>query len=344
MFGAKWLKGGRQDAAAVPPKAEAEAAPAAVPIAAVAPPPAAAVPSDAPAPEPARADAAPEAAKPAAAAAADAVRRASRMVEVTRSRSSRLGRDMRAAFAKHGTWHKPAAAAALALAIGGVGYAAGRVTGPSGQAARLAAVMTEIDESRTESARMAAELKSVRATVETIRTEREKATNRQSQLTERVDRSASDTSGRIGKLAEQLERIEKMQRDPNRLAPLTERLDRLERGLQVASAPAAPAVAVQTPTATPSSAAPVPPPKPVAALDVATTGSIDKADARRQPVDGYVLRDIDDGLALIEARNGRYFEVSPGMTVPGLGRVEAIERRGRQWVVVTSKGYIGGER
>ena len=27
-------------------------------------------------------------------------------------------------------------------------------------------------------------------------------------------------------------------------------------------------------------------------------------------------------------------------SVPGIGRVEAIERRGRQWVVVTAKGFI----
>jgi hypothetical protein len=31
----------------------------------------------------------------------------------------------------------------------------------------------------------------------------------------------------------------------------------------------------------------------------------------------------------------------PGETVPNAGRVESIERRGKTWVVVTSKGVIG---
>ncbi len=30
----------------------------------------------------------------------------------------------------------------------------------------------------------------------------------------------------------------------------------------------------------------------------------------------------------------------PGDTLPGAGRVEAIERQGRQWVVVTRQGFV----
>jgi len=29
--------------------------------------------------------------------------------------------------------------------------------------------------------------------------------------------------------------------------------------------------------------------------------------------------------------------------IPGIGRVEAIERRGREWVVVTARGLIATE-
>jgi hypothetical protein len=47
------------------------------------------------------------------------------------------------------------------------------------------------------------------------------------------------------------------------------------------------------------------------------------------------------GGAVVEARNGRLHEVVPGRNLPGAGRVEAIERRGRIWVVVTTKGVIG---
>jgi hypothetical protein len=53
---------------------------------------------------------------------------------------------------------------------------------------------------------------------------------------------------------------------------------------------------------------------------------------------------VYDGLALIESRNRRLLEVGPGAMVPGVGRVEAIEKRGKRWVVVTAKGLIGTVR
>ncbi len=64
-------------------------------------------------------------------------------------------------------------------------------------------------------------------------------------------------------------------------------------------------------------------------------------DPRKTQLDSHILRDVDDGVALIEARNGRVLEVHPGQVVTGLGKIETIERRGRQWIVVTSKGFIG---
>ena len=73
------------------------------------------------------------------------------------------------------------------------------------------------------------------------------------------------------------------------------------------------------------------------------TGSVPepKAAPKEMPVEGWVLRDVYGGVALVESRNGRLHEVVPGTKLPNVGRVEAIERRGRTWVVVTSKGIIG---
>ena len=45
------------------------------------------------------------------------------------------------------------------------------------------------------------------------------------------------------------------------------------------------------------------------------------------------------GLVDVEGFDGIY-EVVPGAVLPGLGRVEAIERRDGRWVVVTPKGLI----
>ena len=60
---------------------------------------------------------------------------------------------------------------------------------------------------------------------------------------------------------------------------------------------------------------------------------------RLPTVEGWVLRDVGNGGALIENRRGVY-EVYTGDPVPGLGRVDAIRRQDGRWVVVTSKGLI----
>jgi hypothetical protein len=56
-------------------------------------------------------------------------------------------------------------------------------------------------------------------------------------------------------------------------------------------------------------------------------------------VEGWVLRDVANGGALIESRQG-IFEVYAGNPVPGLGRVDAIRRQDGHWVVVTTRGLI----
>ncbi len=53
----------------------------------------------------------------------------------------------------------------------------------------------------------------------------------------------------------------------------------------------------------------------------------------------YVLRRVYNGAALIEGRRGM-MEVETGETVPGLGRIEAIRRQDGRWVVVTARGLV----
>jgi hypothetical protein len=66
------------------------------------------------------------------------------------------------------------------------------------------------------------------------------------------------------------------------------------------------------------------------------------ANPNRIPVHGYVLRDVRQGVAVLEGRSGLR-QVAPGDDIPGAGRVRAIEKRGREWVVVTSVGVIDGK-
>jgi hypothetical protein len=60
---------------------------------------------------------------------------------------------------------------------------------------------------------------------------------------------------------------------------------------------------------------------------------------RLPTVSGWRIRDIANGGALIEGREGLY-EVYAGDPLPGLGRVDAIRKQDGRWVVVTSKGLI----
>jgi hypothetical protein len=144
--------------------------------------------------------------------------------------------------------------------------------------------------------------------------------------------------------SDRLDRVEQAQAEPAaRLAKLSEAVDKLR---------AAPAVAAAAVAAAPVATAPVAA-APVAAKEV--TGSIappeapapaaaPKAEVARLPnLEGWVLRDVAYGGALIESRRGVY-EVYAGDAVPGLGRVDAIRKQDGRWVVVTSKGLIVARR
>ena len=54
---------------------------------------------------------------------------------------------------------------------------------------------------------------------------------------------------------------------------------------------------------------------------------------------GYVLRDVFEGVALVEGSDG-ISAVQPGFTLSGGNKVMAIERHDGKWVVVTTGGII----
>jgi hypothetical protein len=71
------------------------------------------------------------------------------------------------------------------------------------------------------------------------------------------------------------------------------------------------------------------------------TLSTKTAVARPPVLQGWLLRKIANGVALIESHDG-LFEVRVGDPVPGVGDVDAIRRQDGRWAVVTSKGLIVG--
>jgi hypothetical protein len=147
------------------------------------------------------------------------------------------------------------------------------------------------------------------------------------QTNTRIDKLERDHGGRLDKLADRFdhETAGKLADLSGKLADVSGRLDKVEKRPVAAAVPAAP----------------TPPGKPVpaaATVSNETTGSIDRPKLR-----GYWLVDADESYAVIDGRDGPQ-QVAPGDVVPGIGRVQRIERRGRDWVVVTSAGVIAGDQ
>jgi hypothetical protein len=158
-----------------------------------------------------------------------------------------------------------------------------------------------------------------------------------------LEQASKHSASQISKTTDRLDRVEKAQAEPAaKLAKLSETVEKL-RTASVAAPAAAPVAAA-------AAAAPAP------AAPKESTGSIQTANAgpaqvplpapkpevaRLPTVEGWVLRDVGNGSALIEGRQG-IFEVYAGDPIPGLGRIDAIRKQDGRWVVVTSRGLIVG--
>ncbi|ABD08642.1 conserved hypothetical protein [Rhodopseudomonas palustris HaA2] len=141
-----------------------------------------------------------------------------------------------------------------------------------------------------------------------------------------VDRADKTASAQIAKANDRIEKVEKAQAEPaQKIARLSETVEKLRSAQAEKPAPAPAQVASAAQDVTGSV-----PPKPAAKAN----------DVGRLPtVEGWVLREVYDGGAVIVGRAGT-FEVYAGDPVPGLGRVDAIRRQDGRWVVVTSRGLI----
>jgi hypothetical protein len=145
-----------------------------------------------------------------------------------------------------------------------------------------------------------------------------------------LEQTTRTAATQFSKTSDRLDKVEKAQVEPAaKLARLSEAVDKLRTAQASATSAQAKDVTVtgSIPQQVAAAAAPAPaaPPKPEV--------------ARMPTVEGWVLRDVANGSALIEGRRGMY-EVFAGDPVPGLGRIDAIRKQDGRWVVVTSKGLI----
>ena len=133
---------------------------------------------------------------------------------------------------------------------------------------------------------------------------------------ETANRNATTQLNRIG---ERLDRAERAQAEPSaKLARIVETLDRLDRRTASAALPAS---------------APAP--------DITgSVTSIEKQQAKPPVLEGWRLRDVYAGRAVLESRTGTLYEVGPGSMLPGVGKVETIKRVDGKFVITTPKGTI----
>ena len=160
----------------------------------------------------------------------------------------------------------------------------------------------------------------------------------------RLERSDRRAQAQFEKIATAINRLDKSQR----LQAISARVDRLEQRMS-ASLPTGSIAPMQKIARKETPAAQAAAPRPVKSVSATPAPMASAAAKRREedemarrrsiPPDGYVLRDVYRGAALIETRRGLRI-VAPGDFLPGAGRIMRIAKRGRGWVVVTSDGVI----
>ncbi|MEE1655261.1 hypothetical protein VB618_03560 [Microvirga sp. CF3062] len=215
--------------------------------------------------------------------------------------------------------------AAMALLLVGAGWSASYL---GTLANRDAIEKLEVETARSQEilARLSSDLASLKNTAaafkEVEHTSSTTAKTDQAKLTDKVERLAISLQEPTKKLSSLEGRLDKME------SQIMTTLATLNTKPAAPTAPAAPAAPPAPPVTEAAAREAAPAPKPV----------------KNEPVDGWVLREVYKGAALVESRNRRLYEVMPGGILPGVGKVEAIERRGARWVVLTDKGFIGTYR
>ncbi len=228
---------------------------------------------------------------------------------------------------------------------------AGLKTDAAGIAEPAAAKTDDMAELRAANQRLSDEVGTLHVEVGTLHAALDRTPEQVRALTSELERTktalVATKSETTAALAQLSGRIDKVQHDPNsKMQQLVDKLAKLERE-SVDSGP--------TGSIAPSQAAqgkalplPLPPLKPAPAKLASTTDDGRKAAADRpadegpqkpQVLVGWVVRDVYDGVALVEGRHGQ-IEVVPGVSIPGAGVVKSIDRHGTGWTVTTSKGLL----
>jgi hypothetical protein len=262
-------------------------------------------------------------------------------------------------FKRHGAL---AAGMAIAVALGGyagtqIGIERGEDTAAAATSVNIAAALPwkrDVAMASTQTRelwRLKEELRGLRAQLDTLRANTDPL--RQGQeikalrasletLKEGLNATRIDTANAIAQISSTPGAThvsaKATEQETQRIEKIADRLERLER--QMADPTVTASIAPKSEPAKPVAAAPdahaLPNPADVAAAQL-------KSEPKPKLVHNYILREVADGVALIEGPDGLR-EVWAGRTIPGAGKVTSIEKQGGKWVVVTPEGIIAFKR
>ncbi len=195
---------------------------------------------------------------------------------------------------------------------------------------------------------LAGDLEGVKAGLSTVKGE---TTTAIAVLSDKIDKAQRETNAKVQHLATASGPLERQGVDTTSTGSITPNEMKPAEVRPVATKPGLP---VQ------SHALPIPAPvaKPAPATRLASAEDVRKDEARKDEahktladkaggdataksavLPGWVVREVYQGVALIEGRRGE-LEVVPGVSIPGAGVVKSIDRHGNGWTVTTTKGLL----
>ena len=238
----------------------------------------------------------------------------------------------------------PGACLAVGALLGGGVIAMTRSSALSSDA--VAALSTTLDAGRTETARLGSDIAQLHQVLADLRastdTARKEASTRSSALGERLAQLDKNLTAKSAALGERLEQVEREQNA--RIAGLTAQIER-RAATAAKPEPTQTGSLAETRSVEPKLAEPKVTEAKITEAKLADVKPADvkpKALASDKPpvIDAWAVREVYDGMAILENRRHRLLEIGPGEILPGFGRVEGVERRGRDWVVVTRQGLV----
>lgn len=244
----------------------------------------------------------------------------------------------------------PGACLALGALVGGGVIAMTRASALSSDA--VAALSTTLDAGRTETARLGSDIAQLHQVLADLRastdTARKEASTRSSALGERLAQLDKNLTAKTAALGERLEQAEREQNA--RISGVGVQIERrvakpepTQTGSIVDTRSVEPKAAEARNAESRTTEAKVIEAK----IADAKPADVRLADVKKTPmseklpvIDAWAVREVYDGMAILENHRHRLLEIGPGEILPGFGRVEGVERRGRDWVVVTRQGVV----